>query len=211
MENPWLEIPYSDYENHMTEAGQAQILNRLTKYCLEKHKPESFALIGCSTGNGMEHIKPEITKDIYAIDINPDYLDRMRIKYEVKFHNLQICNLDIQNDEMIIRDVDLVLIGLVLEYVDPETALNKVIEMLNERGVLSIVIQKNKQTSFVSKTKYRSLEKLTDFSNEVDEVQIDRLIRSKNMILIQREEIELTKGKSFVSLEYRMSGTNTLS
>jgi len=31
MKNPWLEISYSDYENHMTEIGQAKVLNKLTK------------------------------------------------------------------------------------------------------------------------------------------------------------------------------------
>ena len=74
MNNPWIEIPYSDYENHMKEIGQSQVLNSLTKYCLDKYSPENFALLGCATGNGLEHINPEITKVVYAIDINQNYL-----------------------------------------------------------------------------------------------------------------------------------------
>lgn len=204
MHNPWLEISHSDYENHMIEVGQAQVLNSSTKYCLDKYLPESFALLGCSTGNGLEHIKPEITKKVYAIDINPEYLNRTKEKFENKINNLEILNTDIQNDELIIKSVDLFFVGLVLEYVKPEKALKKIINTLNEKGILLIVIQKNKQTSFVSKTEYKSLEKLTDISNEVNEVEIDRFIHSENMELINREEIELTKNKSFISLEYRM-------
>ena len=204
MDNPWLEISHSDYEYHMTEVGQAQALNSLTKYCLDKYLPEDFALLGCSTGNGLEHIKPEITKRVYAIDINPEYLNKTREKFESKINNLEIYNKDIQNDELTIKSVDLFFVGLVLEYVKPERALKKIIKTLSEKGILFIVIQKNKQTSFVSKTKYKSLEKLADISNKVNEIEIDRFIHSENMELIKREEIELTKNKSFITLEYRM-------
>ena len=53
MENPWLNISHTDYENHTIEVGQAQVLNKLTKECLDKCLPEKFALLGCSTGNGL--------------------------------------------------------------------------------------------------------------------------------------------------------------
>ena len=109
--------------------------------------------MNCATGNGLEHIKPKITKHIYAIDINPDYLNKTRRKFKDKISNLVILNTDIQNDEIKIENIDLVFIGLVLEYVDTETVLRKIIKTLNEKGALLIVIQKNKQTSFVSKTK----------------------------------------------------------
>jgi ubiquinone/menaquinone biosynthesis C-methylase UbiE len=208
MKNPWLEISNSDYEKHMIEVGQAQVLNTLTKYCLDKYHPENFALIGCATGNGLEHIKPKITKNVYAVDINPDYLNKTKRKFKDKISNLLILNTDIQNDEITIENIDLVFIGLVLEYVDTETVLRKIIKTLNEKGTLLIVIQKNKQTSFVSKTKYKSLEKLSEISNEVNEEKIDRFIKSNNMELIKRDEIELTKNKSFLTLEYRMKKNN---
>ncbi len=204
MKNPWLNISHSDYENHMIEVGQAQVLNGLTKYCLEKYLPENFALLGCSTGNGLEHIKTEITKRVYAIDINPEYLKITNENFESKINNLEIYNIDIQNDELAIKNIDLFFVGLVLEYVEPEKALNKIIKTLRKKGILSIVIQTNKNTSFVSKTKYNSLEKLSYISNEVNEKEIDRFIQSKNLELIKREKIELTKNKSFIYLEYKM-------
>lgn len=204
MKNPWLEISHSDYESHMIEVGQAQVLKGLTKYWLDKYKPKSFALIGCCTGNGLEHIKPEITNDVYAIDINPDYLLKTKEKFNTKFKNLQICTLDVQNDEINIKNIELVFIGLVLEYVEPEIAVKKIIEMLSDNGVLSIVIQKSKQTSFVSKTKYKSLEKLADISNKVNEKEMDKFIQSQNLELIKKDKIELMNNKSFITLEYRM-------
>ena len=202
--NPWIEIPYSDYENHMTEVGQAQVLSILTKYCLDKYLPENFALLGCATGNGLEHIKCEFTKRIYTIDINRNYLDRTNENFANKINQIETIHADIQTDELKINDIDLFFVGLVLEYVEPKTTLKKIIDMLSNKGVLFIVIQKNRQTSFVTKTRYKSLEKLADISNEVNENEIDAFIRSENLVLVKREEIYLTRNKSFITLEYRV-------
>ena len=205
MNNPWKEIPYSDYENHMIEIGQYQVLNRLTKYCLDKYLPKNFALLGCATGNGLEHINPEITKNIYAIDINQNYLNKTKENFAEKINNLETINADIENDELTIQNIDLFFVGLVLEYVEAKRALKKIINTLSNKGVLFIVIQKNKQTSFVSKTKYKSLEKLSNFSREVNEKEIDAFIRSENLLLTNREEIYLTENKSFIIFEYNVS------
>ena len=212
MKNPWLKILYSDYENHMTEVGQTEVLNKLTKYCLNKYSPNSFALLGCSTGNGLEHVDPQITQRVYAIDINPVFLNKTREKFQNKIRNLEILNLDIKNEELAIKNVDLFFVGLVLEYVEPEKALRKIIDTLSGAGILFIVIQKNNQTSFVSRTKYKSLEKLADIANEVNEGGINKFIHSENMELIRREEIQLTESKSFITLEYlkkNIDRTNT--
>ncbi len=205
MKNPWLEIPLSDYENHMLEVGQAQALNKIIKQSLERYLPENFALLGCSTGNGLEHIKSEITKKVFAIDINSDYLKKTKENFKNRINRLEIINADIQNDEVPIKNVDLFFVGLVLEYVDPETVLEKIINLLSKNGILLIVIQKSTNTTFVSKTKYKSLEKLADISNEVNEKEINSLIQSQNMKLINRDEMELTNNKSFIRLDYRMN------
>lgn len=204
MANPWLDISHSDYENHMLEVGQTKVLNELTKYCLDKYRPESFAILGCTTGNGLEHINPEITNRVYAIDINSRFLEITREKFENKINNLQIHNLDIGNDELTFKNVDLFYIGLVLEYVDPYKSLKKIIQSLEVNGVLMLVIQENIHTTIVTKTKYKSLEKLESISNEVNEVEIHKFILSENMELFNRKKIELTKNKSFIVLEYRM-------
>jgi hypothetical protein len=98
-------------------------------------------------------------------------------------------------------------VGLVFEYVEAKAAVKKIINTLSNKGVLFIVIQKNRQASFVSKTKYKSLENLGDFSREVNEKEIDDFIRSANLLLINRDEIYLKENKSFISLEYKISLT----
>lgn len=200
MENPWLKIPYTDYENHMLQVGQAQVLNALTRHYLERYEPSCFILLGCSTGNGLEHVGPG-TERVYAVDINPEYLDVVWEKFGDRIENLHILQKDIGRDEMEVEDADLVFAGLILEYVDPLTALRIMIRMLSETGILVLVFQVNKRSAFVSKTKYSSLECLSDFAKPVNEEEIKGFIESNGMKLIERKEVELNPGKSFVVFE----------
>lgn len=204
MKNPWLKISPLDYENHMIEVGQAQVLNELIKNSLNRYKPYSFALLGCSTGNGLEHIDSKTTKIVNVIDIIPEYLKIAQKRYGSQLYKLIIHNIDIENDELSIKNVELFFVGLVLEYVDVQLALEKIINTLSNNGVLAIVIQQTKDESFVSSTKYQSLEKLSLISHEVDAVKMDSYLRQNNMKLVERKIIKLTKEKVFISLVYSL-------
>lgn len=169
--------------------------------------PKYFALLGCSTGNGLEHINSEITKRVFAIDINSSYLKKTEENYTNKIRGLEIINADIQNDELSLKNIDLFFIGLVLEYVEPKKVIKKIINMLNKNGILLIVIQKSTNTTFVSKTRYKSLDTLSEISNELKENEIDGFIKSQNMELLYKDEIELNNSKSFIRLDYRKKNT----
>jgi ubiquinone/menaquinone biosynthesis C-methylase UbiE len=203
MINPWLTITSSDYENHMIEVGQSQILNDLTDLFLKKYKPKSFALIGCATGNGLEHINNKVTTNVYAIDINPDYLLQTRIRYENNIQNLITFCIDLQKDKFDISNIDLAFCGLILEYVEPDIVLKKISEILNVHGKIVIVIQKNIKTSFVTKTKYKSLESLSKFAKEIGEKNVTDICKRLNLKMIYRKEIKLNEKKSFVVLAFK--------
>ncbi|KXX72365.1 class I SAM-dependent methyltransferase [Flammeovirga sp. SJP92] len=202
MENPWLTIQHSDYENHMLEVGQAQALNKLTSYCLKKYKPERFALLGCATGNGLEHIDPNFTQSVYAIDINGDYLKKLKATFQEEITGLEVLNIDVQHEQLDLEQIDLCFVGLVLEYVDAEKVCSKIIKTLREKGCLIIVIQKNDQTTFVSKTRYTSLESLSSISQLINEKELESWMAFQEMELIKKEELKLTETKSFVVYEY---------
>ncbi len=201
--NPWLDIPAEDYENHMLEVGQAQALNRLVKGSLNRYRPESFALIGCSTGNGLEHVNANLTSRVFALDINEGYLEKVRLSYESALPGLKTIRCDIGSEELPFSGVDLMFAGLVLEYTHPERALLKMINALKQGGVIHLIIQWNKATTFVSKTRYTSLEKLSTISSVVDKKEVDDFMINNLMIKLSEEEIPLTSKKSFVSLKYR--------
>lgn len=200
MINPWLEIPREDYENHMMEVGQSQLLNELIKSCLAEYLPQNFALLGCATGNGLEHVSSE-TRNAYAIDINPDYLEVVRDKFAGRT-NIKTIQLDIENEMLQLENIDLFFIGLVLEYVDQDKALGNLIGTLSDHGVMIIVMQRSKQNCFVSETAYKSLEKLELVSKEVDEERLAEFLGKKNYKLSRRRIIPTSEDKSFIVLEF---------
>jgi len=203
MNNPWLDIPYSDYENHMEDIGQTKVLNDLVKYYLQKNKPESFALLGCSTGNGLEHVDTNITKTIFALDLNPEYLKILKSRFEYFGERLNIIQSDIQNESMPFENAEMIFAGLVLEYVNVNDALIKMVRSLNKKGSLIIIIQKSKnRKDFVTKTEYTSLKKLDVFSGEVNMNEIIDFLYDLQLYLAESKEIFLTREKSFICMEF---------
>src|SRR5450631_704593 len=123
--NPWLSIPLEDYERHMSHqmVGQSILLNSLTKKYLDEIKPEKAMFLGVAGGNGLEHIDNNITRNVYGIDINPDYLDTAYERYKHQIASLQLLHLNIsQNTETICR-ADFIFAALVLEYTGIDNAL----------------------------------------------------------------------------------------
>lgn len=198
MDNPWLEITGSDYEHHMHEVGQLQLLNRLTLRYLRLFSPEIFALAGCGTGNGLEHVDNYVTKKVIAIDINPDYLQIVQKRFGDQLNDLQILELDIEKEDFTFDAVDLFFAGLILEYIDPAVAITKMTGSLSPEGKIVVVIQKNRASEFVTPTKYSSLKKLALVSHEVDELQITESAAQNGLFLIEREDFPLAEKKSFV-------------
>ena len=80
MANPWLNVPLTDYENHMNSAGveQSAALSALFAEALAHCQPESVAVIGVAGGNGLDRIDSSVTRRMLGIDINPAYLDAVR-------------------------------------------------------------------------------------------------------------------------------------
>ena len=61
--NPWRNIPETDYVGHMSHpsVNQRSVLNRLMRAALADVHPRSLLVLGCSTGNGLEHVDPTVT------------------------------------------------------------------------------------------------------------------------------------------------------
>jgi ubiquinone/menaquinone biosynthesis C-methylase UbiE len=202
MKNPWLKIPAIDYESHMAEVGQSRILGSLTRQTLRKYNPEKFLLPGCASGNGLEHVDNNVTSQVYALDINPEYLEFTVNRFQHRIPNLRTICCDLLTDKLELTDIDLAFCGLLLEYVDPHIALPKIIGTLNKQGNLVIVIQRNNSASFVSKTRYSSLEKLSGIVSDVLPEEIDNICRQIGMTKAFQEEIPVNDGKSFIVMDF---------
>ncbi|MBN2426071.1 MAG: class I SAM-dependent methyltransferase [Calditrichaceae bacterium] len=203
--NPWLDIPYSDYENHMDDpkVGQLKVLSAMTRDMLNKYKPRSLFLLGCSTGNGLEHIDCRYTKRVYCVDINKSYLQVLEQRFNSSIENLYLIHLDIQNQCLPSVKTDLIFGSLILEYVDIKHAINNIIPAVTANTTLIFILQKTVNTGFVTKTKYQSLESLSSISREVDEKELENELNFYNISLVHRTETVLNPTKKFVTLTYQ--------
>ena len=143
MRSPWLDIPLSDYEAHMAspEVGQAALLASQFEALLREHSPASVAVVGCAGGNGFERIRPQITRRVLAIDINPLYLAMTSQRYSGRLPGLELIEADIARGIPTADAVELIYAALVFEYVRPELALPQVRAICRTGGVLACLLQ----------------------------------------------------------------------
>lgn len=143
MKNPWLDIPLADYEGHMALpcVAQAQLLSDVFADALSKYCPRSVAVLGCAGGNGFERISAQTTERVVGVDINPEYLQQVRTRFNHRISRLELFVGDVQNDDFTFSPVELVFAGLLFEYVKADAVLAKIQSMLHQNGILLAVIQ----------------------------------------------------------------------
>ncbi len=203
-DNPWKTIPAEDYEAHMGNplVGQLQALGYITREVLNRYHPNRFMMLGCCTGNGFEHVNPEITKQVIGVDINPDYLKIAGKRYGAKIPELKLFCLDLNEDWLPELEVDLVMGGLILEYVDPEKTAVQVQKVLPTGGIAVFVIQQTGNSSFVSPTGIKSLEALGAISRELDPHEVQSVFEACYFELQELQEMNLPGNKKFIRLVF---------
>jgi len=204
-ENPWLNIPFEDYENHMSDekVGQLQALNKITKSKLDYLRPISLAVLGCATGNGFEYVNNKTTKVVYGIDINQQYLEVTKERYVNHIENLHLICADLNKDEIEVSDMDLIIAGLIFEYLDLPVVLPKIHKMMGCDGLLIVILQNTTNANFVSTTAYHSFEDLNTFSKEISEFDFGALAAKYGFQKTNKETYKLNDNKEFVILTFR--------
>ena len=143
MSNPWLDISETDYVGHMSSpaVGQRPVLGRLLGETLETVRPNVVLVLGCSTGNGLEHVNPAVTSRVVVVDVNPKYLLRLRERFPNPTFELDVRPGDVIDIELEREAYDLVHAGLIFEYVEWPVLLPRVAIALRRGGILSVILQ----------------------------------------------------------------------
>jgi ubiquinone/menaquinone biosynthesis C-methylase UbiE len=207
--NPWLSIPFQDYEQHMShhDVQQFQCLNSITKKKVTFYHPNSILIFGACTGNGFEHLGS--ANEIYAIDINDNYLQVCKKRYHYLGSKLKCICADVDKDIIPVsqHSIELVICHLFLEYVHWEKLLPKVRDLLSTAGIFNVVLQKeDKKNSFVSDTRINSLKLLSQFANIVEAKQI---ADSGCFELSSSDLYSMPNGKILESLDFCLKKTYT--
>jgi SAM-dependent methyltransferase len=205
--NPWLSIPAADYEGHMGSpgVGQLQFLSRVFGELLAESDPASLAVLGCATGNGFAHVRPERVRRLVGLDINCEYIEVCRERYAARIPGLELVCADLASFELEPASMDLVHAALFLEYVDPAAVLEKASRWLRPRGLLSVVLQRpSAKSGTVSETGYTSLKILEPVINLVAPEDLAGLAGQYGFLEVRSKNVTLESGKSFFVGVYRL-------
>jgi len=140
---PWLGIPASDYEEHMGPEGadQLAVLNELFRDIYNDVYPKNLLVLGCGTGNGLEHVDRTVTQRAVGIDINSRYLEIARQRHNQLSQTMEFMCLCLEECDFKPASFDLIHAALMFEYVDPAYALSRIANWLKPNGVFSFAIQ----------------------------------------------------------------------
>jgi SAM-dependent methyltransferase len=141
--NPWTVVPAADYERHMGPEGVDQLgpLSAIFQEVYLATQPDRLLLLGCATGNGLEHVNPAVTQRIVGVDVNLQYLGIARQRFMHLGAKLELFCSEAEKFRAQPGSFDLVHAALLLEYLHPEVLVRKVAEWLADEGTCSVVLQ----------------------------------------------------------------------
>jgi Methyltransferase domain len=142
MSNPWLAVPLSEYEQHMSseEVQQLGALSELFVEAIERCRPSSIAVLGIAGGNGLEHIDSSVTTRLVGLDLNPEYLESVRERYS-HLAGLELHCVDLSRQRLALQPVQLVHAALIFEHAGVLRCLENAIALTAPGGNLSVVLQ----------------------------------------------------------------------
>lgn len=199
--NPWLNIPLDDYEAHMSDPNvlQHQALSKIFGEIINRYAPNSIAVLGCSGGNGFEHLVNKNITRLVGIDLNPDYLNICEERFYSSIPNLELICSDLNELDLEPNSFDLIHAALIFEYVEIEVMLHKIVRWLKPGGFCSIVLQlKSEKSPLVSNTPYNSLQILGDKIKLVEPDEFTKLVNKYYLFRVHSEVMELKLGKKFL-------------
>jgi SAM-dependent methyltransferase len=205
MRNPWLDIPDADYVGHMNSPAVSQrpVLSRLMAEALAAVQPQAMLVLGCSTGNGLEHVNPTVTSRVAVIDLNPEYLRRLGEQCSNPGFALDVQCVDLAHAGFEPETFDLVHAALILEYLEWPLLLPRVASALKHGGALSVVLQLPSASSpAVTPSPFVTLQSLESLFHFVDPAVLVEAASDSGLTLSSRRTEPLPAGKAFEVLRF---------
>jgi len=206
MRNPWLDIPLSDYESHMSMPAidQADMLAAQFSDALLRFSPESVAVIGCAGGNGFDKIDSSVTRRVVGVDINPGYIVAASSRFQGSVPGLEFHVADIQSGSLAFEPVDLVYAALIFEYVSLPESLGRLSGACRPGGCLVTVLQlPSSDIHAVSPSPYRSIQVLASCMRLVSPEELAGCAATVGFSQESGKTLALRSGKKFVVQTYR--------
>jgi ubiquinone/menaquinone biosynthesis C-methylase UbiE len=200
MKNPWLQISSEEYNGHMSAPNvmQLQMLNKIFEEVLDEYEPRSICVLGCTAGNGFEHLMNREIDRVVGIDINPKYVAECRAWFVEDVPNLQLICGDLNELELAESTFDFIHAALIFEYVNLEKILSKTSRWLKKNGLMCVVLQlSNENVPIISETEFASLKLLKPIMHLISPENFKELTHEYGLVEIRNDEEEIIPGKCF--------------
>lgn len=199
MLSPWLNIPLSDYEGHMSHPSisQANMLAQQFANLLTEFSPTLVAVIGCAGGNGFEHTGSESVDRVVGVGINPRYIKALSDRYAEKIPSLELYVADVQEPSMPLAPVALIYAALMFEYVDLPRTLLYLNAVCQPSGVLAAILQPpSKSTSQFSPSPFTNFLSLGPAMQLVSPSDLSRSTSTEGFLELVSRHISQPSGRN---------------
>lgn len=203
MKNPWEEINLNAYENHMSldDVFQLQTLNKMMKDQFYTYPVQSIMILGVAGGNGLEHIDKRVIRKVYGVDINKDYLDTCVNRYSELQDIFDAIHTDLTQEKNDLPYADLIVANLVVEYIGYK-CFQKAVRQISPKYV-SVVIQINADTSFVSDSPYLHIfDCLDEVHHKMEETELVNTMEQIGYRKVAQIDEDLPNGKKLVRIDF---------
>jgi SAM-dependent methyltransferase len=141
--NPWSLVPAADYEQQMGPQGADQLapLSSIFQEAWLATQPERVLVVGCATGNGLEHVDPAVTRRVVGLDINLQYLGVCRQRFFGLGPRLELFCASAASWRSPPGSFDLVHAALIFEYLSPATLADQLADGVAPGGTVQVVLQ----------------------------------------------------------------------
>ncbi len=195
--NPWTVVQAGDYEKHMGPEGVDQLapLSAIFQEVYLATQPDRVLLLGCATGNGLEHVNPAVTQKVIGVDVNLQYLGIARQRFMHLGAKLELYCSEAEKFRAPPASYDLVHAALIFEYLHPEPLVRRIAEWLAPSGTCCAVVQLPGGESPVAPSKpMQIIEKAMKL---VPPDELTRLFEHYGLSRKRTKTVPLRHGKSF--------------
>jgi SAM-dependent methyltransferase len=195
--NPWTIVQAGDYERHMGPEGVDQLapLSAIFQEAYLAAQPDRVLLLGCATGNGLEHVNPAVTQRVTGVDVNLQYLGIARQRFMHLGAKLELFCAEAEKFRVPPGSFDLIHAALIFEYLHPEPLVRRIAEWIAPGGTCAVVLQLPGGESLAAPSKTMQL--ISKAMKLVPPDELTRLFEHYGLARKRAKTIGLKLGKSF--------------
>ncbi len=178
--------------------GQSHLLTEQLDALVKRYSPSSVAIFGCAGGGGFECLLGAGIRRVVGVDINAQYVETARQRYERRMVGLELCIADVQTTQSLFEPVDLIYAALLFEYVDVTRTMTAIRRHCKPNGVLAVLLQEgHERLPRISASPYTSLERLEPAMHLVSPEELQSQALSAGFTPEGSKTIDSPSGKRF--------------